>query len=1220
MSGNNNFHLLFELAADSMFIIDSDGFIREVNQAGSKLFGYTKTELLGRHVARLIAPEFGATLNTRLGKAQNQEYLMYESAMVHKDDSVIPIEICLKAIDWDGGRAFYGIVRDIGDRKRAQEALKKSETRFRQTLDILVEGCMILDFDWTYLYVNETAARHGQSKADSLIGRTMLEAYPGVEASPIFAHYKRCMEERVPQQFEESFTFANGITSWYAFSVQPVPEGIFVLSSDITDRKRAEGLLQFHAEILTTVAEGIFLVRPSDGTILYANPKFERMFGYETDELIGKNVSVLNAPAKTSAEAVANAINMQLAITGEWNGEILNIRKDGATFWCSVSIVTINHPELGRIWVAAHHDISERKLSHTALEHALKFSNNMISSMQDGFSVLDENGCAVNANEALCRMTGFSREELVGLKAPFPYWPPEEYENIQAAFEKTLKGEVSSFELTFMRKNGERFPAMVSPSPVKDNHDGNLGFVATVRDITESKKFEALEKYHSKIISGASDGFWATDLNGTLLEANQAYADMSGYSINELLQLHVSQLDAIHDSEQTKARIEKLIREGRDLFETQHRHKDGHLFDVEVSVNYMPDQKQFFAFLRNISERKRDKEMIIASERRLNEAQHLAHIGSWTLDLLNGELVWSDEIFDLFEIDPRQFSATYEAFLDAIHPEDREKVNLAYSNSLVSRVPYSIRHRLLMSDRRIKWVHERCQTDFDPMGKPLRSHGTVQDITEQVRTESELSIAAIAFETQESLMITDTNGVILRVNKAFTETTGYTADEVVGQTPRLLRSGRHNEDFYRDMWESISRTGSWRGEIWDRRKNGEIYPKWLAINAVKRNDGVVTHYVGSHIDITERKAAEERLIEIGIQKKRADLLSQQFGDLLKNSFNEIYMIDANSLCILQVSEGAKRNLGYSDEELSRLTLLDLNPEFAQNNLGELIASFRSRKDELLLFESVHHRRDGTTYPVEVRLQLMKTDPPYFMVVVQDLTERKHSHRQISNLAAHIQSIREEEKASMAREVHDNLGSTLSALKMDVYWLADELSAIKEATPLLEHVDSMSKLLDNAVSVTRQVISDLRPTILDDLGLHAALEWKAGEFQKRTGIRCRVDYVESEGSEERLRKIQSINLFRIVQEALTNVVRHSGATMVEIELQLTDETVILAIIDDGCGMREGHIVRSTSYGMLGMRERVVQLNGRIDFFNLPDGGFSVTVVLPLLTNPQEQEEA
>lgn len=130
---------------------------------------------------------------------------------------------------------------------------------------------------------------------------------------------------------------------------------------------------------------------------------------------------------------------------------------------------------------------------------------------------------------------------------------------------------------------------------------------------------------------------------------------------------------------------------------------------------------------------------------------------------------------------------------------------------------------------------------------------------EKKRAEDALRIAATAFESQESMIITDTDGVILRVNQAFTETTGYTAEEAVGQTTRLLKSGRHDADFYREMWETVQRVGKWQGEIWDRRKNGEVYPKLLTISAVKGRDGMVTHYVGADHDISKRKAAEEEI-------------------------------------------------------------------------------------------------------------------------------------------------------------------------------------------------------------------------------------------------------------------------------------------------------------------------------------------------------------------------
>lgn len=162
---------------------------------------------------------------------------------------------------------------------------------------------------------------------------------------------------------------------------------------------------------------------------------------------------------------------------------------------------------------------------------------------------------------------------------------------------------------------------------------------------------------------------------------------------------------------------------------------------------------------------------------------------------------------------------------------------------------------------------------------------------ELFKSEADLRIAATAFASQESLMITDAKGVILRVNKAFTENTGYTAEEAVGQTPRLFKSGRHNADFYRAMWEALLRHGTWQGEIWDRRKNGEVYPKWLTISSVKGGDGVVTHYVGSHIDITERKVAEDKINHLAFYDVLTDLPNRR---LLLDRLNRALASSARS--------------------------------------------------------------------------------------------------------------------------------------------------------------------------------------------------------------------------------------------------------------------------------------------------------------------------------------
>ncbi len=151
---------------------------------------------------------------------------------------------------------------------------------------------------------------------------------------------------------------------------------------------------------------------------------------------------------------------------------------------------------------------------------------------------------------------------------------------------------------------------------------------------------------------------------------------------------------------------------------------------------------------------------------------------------------------------------------------------------------------------------------YNVSGELIGVLGIARNISERVRAEEQLRIAATAFESQEGMVITDAKGLILRVNQSFTEICGYTEAEVLGKNPRFLKSRRHTQDFYREMWESIALTGRWQGEIWDRRKNGEEYPKWLTVSAVKNAHGIVTNYIGAHYDITARKKAEEKIHEL----------------------------------------------------------------------------------------------------------------------------------------------------------------------------------------------------------------------------------------------------------------------------------------------------------------------------------------------------------------------
>jgi diguanylate cyclase (GGDEF)-like protein/PAS domain S-box-containing protein len=280
---------------------------------------------------------------------------------------------------------------------------------------------------------------------------------------------------------------------------------------------------------------------------------------------------------------------------------------------------------------------------------------------------------------------------------------------------------------------------------------------------------------------------------------------------------------------------------------------------VENDVIRLPGGEILSVF-KDITARRQAEEALVESLDNLREAQRIARIGNWRRDLQSNLLDWSEEMFRIFEIDPQRFPATYEDFVATIHPEDRAAVNEAYQESLSQRRPYEISHRLLFADGRIKYVHEHGETHFAADGKPLISHGTVQDITERHLAEEKLELYANVFQhSGEAIMITDHDNRIVAVNPAFTRQTGYGLAEIAGKNPRTLASGRTSQETYNALWAALQESGYWQGELWDRNRDGVVYPKWAAISAIRDADGQITHYIASFTDISERKAAEERI-------------------------------------------------------------------------------------------------------------------------------------------------------------------------------------------------------------------------------------------------------------------------------------------------------------------------------------------------------------------------
>ena len=233
-------------------------------------------------------------------------------------------------------------------------------------------------------------------------------------------------------------------------------------------------------------------------------------------------------------------------------------------------------------------------------------------------------------------------------------------------------------------------------------------------------------------------------------------------------------------------------------------------------------------------------------------------------------------------------------------------------------------------------------------------------------------------------------------------------------------------------------------------------------------------------------------------------------------------------------------------------------------------------------------------------------------ILRDISERKRSEEQLKssreklrNLAAHLNSVREEERKVIAREIHDELAQSLTALKMGLVWLDKKMPEEKQI--LTEKIRSMSNIIDTTIYTVQRISSELRPGLLDDLGLQAALEWQAKEFGERTGITCEITF---HSDLVNLDQERSTAIFRIFQETLTNVVRHAEAVEIHASLKETPGKLIMTVKDNGVGITEEEISNSDSFGIIGMQERALLLGGDIKIKGVQGKGTTVTASIPI----------
>ena len=1205
---------LFDSPPDGYLITDRSGTILESNRAAAAMLEIEQSRLKGFPMVSFISREDRKSFRALLAALQVRNGIReIEIVLLRNRQEEFQAAVTVSHVISDGEENFRWIIRDVTEKKRVRRELQQSEEFNRSIIDSSSDCIKILDLEGRLLYLNPKGQELLEMEDDSCLGSAWLDFWNDADKSVLKPEVEKAKQGGVGRHQGHCAT-ARGTSKWWDVQINPVTdidgrvERLLVISRDITEQTlAAEKLLKkerFFRSLIEDTHDIITVLR-LDGIIVYESPSVEQALGYRLEERIGCNCfdgihpDDLAAAQKAFSEAIETG---RLSHPVEYryrhkNGSWLNLEVTGQ----------LSTDETGeQIVIVTKRDITERRIMEEKLRNSEELYRNVVETQTELICRFLPDGSLTFVNDAYCRYFGKSREELIGMK--FYKLTPKGSPLLVEELVNTLiaKRESVTVESEVIRADGSIGWQRWIDNVVLDAQGNVVEFQGIGRDITEQKmieeKLRQSEELYRNVVETQTELICRYLPDSTLTFVNEAYCRYFGKSREELIGSKYLELMPEEARAKSVEFTKLLIATGKtELIEHKVMLPDGSIGWQQWIDNVIKDAQGNIIELqgigRDITEQKRAAESLRESEERFYSFMSNSPVAAW-IDDEDGRIQYLNPAYrksiklpeeevvgkSLFDVFPDESARQYHSMIkDALAGEPADKFIID----------------ILRPDNSTGTFLSYCfPLSSSKEGKRLIG-GFAIDITEQrfyekALSESEEKYRRIVDTMLEGIWVTNNDMKIVFANRQVSELLGYELEEMLGRPVFDL----YDEETQRRAPQISQRRRSGISEHYDtrlRRKDGSYI--WAIISATPYYDagGEFAGSMAMVTDITERKQAEESLRE---QEALLRGLIEQIPDGTINIFDRDFRY--------LMAEGRELDrIGLSREKLEGKRLSELFPKESVNYVLPFYKRAFAGEEvwfEFPIFEQIYYVCALPLHERDDRINKI-------LVVTRNITEQKQKEEELQQLSARLLNLQDEERRRLARELHDETAQNLAGLGIN-------LAAIKKIVPDNEKALMLLResewLTTKSLREVRTLSYLLHPPMLDEGGLVSALKWFINGFTARSGIN--IEFT-PRGEIGRLTSDIETALYRIVQEGLTNIHRHSGSPTAHIELIREPDEIILRLKDEGRGIPEnipdetGSSFRLVGVGIAGMRERLRLLGGHLEI-NSDKSGTTLTATVPL----------